>query len=159
MGCKVLVTVGTTSFDALIKAVDNPATQMELKRLGYTDICYQVGTSSLKIRNKILRTRVVPFEHDFETLLKKSELIISHMGGGTIIDVFRLRKKAIFVPNPDVSGNHQVQLFRIMDGRFTATLETLQGKIAMATETPGDFFAKIFPPIPFNHAMENMLSQ
>ncbi|ORM41735.1 UDP-N-acetylglucosamine transferase subunit ALG13 -like protein [Babesia sp. Xinjiang] len=156
---QVLVTVGTTSFDDLILAVDNIELQLELKRLGYTDICYQIGASALEIKNKILNTKVLRFEQDFDNVIQRSELIISHMGAGTIIDVFRLRKKAIFVPNRKVAADHQMQLFRVMDERYRATLDNLKDKLKTATETTGPFFNRILPPGPLNEVIEDTLSQ
>lgn len=155
----MLVTVGTTSFDGLIEAVDELETQRRLKELGYTSICYQIGSSSREIQHEILTTRVVNFEQEFDELLRESDLIISHMGVGTIMDVFKLRKKAIFVPNPAVSDNHQMQIFRIMDSRFTATLGTLRQKLGEATETTGDFFQMLLPPMPLDDLIQHLLSQ
>lgn len=39
----VFVTVGTTSFDALVKAVDTLEVKQELFRRGYTKLCIQMG--------------------------------------------------------------------------------------------------------------------
>ncbi|GIX63246.1 glycosyltransferase family protein 28, putative [Babesia caballi] len=150
MARRVLVTVGTTSFDGLIAAVDDAETQLELKRLGYTDICYQIGESARQIQHEILRTRVVRFAKDFDALLRESELVISHMGAGTILDVFRLRKKALFVPNNQLADDHQMQLFRVMDERYRSTLGSIREKLAIAAETPGDFFARLLPAGQFN---------
>ncbi|CDR94155.1 glycosyltransferase family protein 28, putative [Babesia bigemina] len=155
---QVLVTVGTTCFDGLIEAVDNVETQLELKRLGYTHIYYQIGRSSRVIQQNILVTRSVRFEEDFVERLRESELVISHMGAGTIIDIFRLKKKAIFVPNNNVADNHQMQLFGVMDGRHVAALDTLRSRLSTATETPGDFFGRLLPAVPLNEVVERTMS-
>ncbi|GBE60682.1 U1 snRNP-associated Usp106 [Babesia ovata] len=155
---QVLVTVGTTSFDELIEAVDNADTQLELKRLGYTHIYYQIGRSSRVIQQNILVTRSVRFEDNFVERLRESELVISHMGAGTIIDIFRLQKKAVFVPNNKVADNHQMQLSRVMDGRHVATLDTLRSRLSTATETPGHFFAMLLPAGPLNEVLERTMS-
>jgi beta-1,4-N-acetylglucosaminyltransferase len=39
----VLVTVGTTCFDALVKAVDSPEMKEALLEKGYTDLLIQMG--------------------------------------------------------------------------------------------------------------------
>ena len=49
----VFVTVGTTSFDALVKAVDTREVKEELSRRGYTDILIQMGRGSY-IPSKVL---------------------------------------------------------------------------------------------------------
>lgn len=42
----VFVTVGTTSFDALVKAVDSPTVKQELATKGYTHLLIQMGRGS-----------------------------------------------------------------------------------------------------------------
>lgn len=42
----VFVTVGTTCFDSLVKAVDNQEVQDELLRRGFTDLVIQMGRGS-----------------------------------------------------------------------------------------------------------------
>lgn len=42
----VFVTVGTTSFDTLVKAVDSEQVKTELFRKGYTNLLIQMGRGS-----------------------------------------------------------------------------------------------------------------
>lgn len=49
----VFVTVGTTSFDALVRAVDTPEVKNELFKKGYTDILIQMGRG-LYIPTKVI---------------------------------------------------------------------------------------------------------
>lgn len=42
----VFVTVGTTSFDTLVKAVDSERVKAELFRKGYTNLLIQMGRGS-----------------------------------------------------------------------------------------------------------------
>ncbi|EDO06515.1 glycosyl transferase [Babesia bovis T2Bo] len=159
MAKQVLVTVGTTSFDELIAAVDTDIVQHELQKLGYTHICYQTGRSLYKVKSAILKTSVLQFDHDFDKLINQSELIISHMGAGTVIDVFNAKKKAIFIPNHNVAGNHQMELYNVMDECYKARLDNLISKIKHATETTGPFFHLLLPPTRLKEAIENTLSQ
>lgn len=54
----VFVTVGTTSFDALVKSVDSETVQKELLAKGYTHLLIQMG------RGSYLPTKVVTtFNH------------------------------------------------------------------------------------------------
>lgn len=50
----VFVTVGTTCFDALVKAVDTQDVKNELFKKGYTDILIQMG------RGSYIPARVIP---------------------------------------------------------------------------------------------------
>lgn len=42
----VFVTVGTTSFDSLVRAVDTPEVREALFKKGYTDLVIQMGRGS-----------------------------------------------------------------------------------------------------------------
>lgn len=42
----VFVTVGTTSFDTLVRAVDTQEVKEELSKRGYTDLVIQMGRGS-----------------------------------------------------------------------------------------------------------------
>ncbi|GAA0187069.1 hypothetical protein LIER_34357 [Lithospermum erythrorhizon] len=49
----VFVTVGTTSFDSLVRAMDNKNVQEELFRKGYTHLLIQMGRGTY-IPNKVV---------------------------------------------------------------------------------------------------------
>jgi beta-1,4-N-acetylglucosaminyltransferase len=101
----VLVTVGTTKFDSLIQAVDDPAVQSLLKSLGYNEIICQIGTGSYipSLSNFRLVPSLLPFIQD-------ADLIISHGGAGTILESLRMGKKLIVVTNTYLMNNHQSEL-------------------------------------------------
>lgn len=45
-GGQVFVTVGTTSFDALVKVVDSPECKIALANKGYSSLVIQIGRGS-----------------------------------------------------------------------------------------------------------------
>ena len=60
----VFVTVGTTSFDALVRAVDSQEVRETLFRKGYTHLVIQMGRGSY-IPSKVLANRHMVFELSF----------------------------------------------------------------------------------------------
>merc|ERR1712233_85388 len=49
---------------------------------------------------------------EFQELLKKSSLIISHAGAGSILESLRLGKKIFVVNNDTLMHNHQLEICR-----------------------------------------------
>jgi beta-1,4-N-acetylglucosaminyltransferase len=99
---KILVTVGTTRFDSLVKFMDTHA--------AFTghDIEFQIADGAYKPVNYPALTFV-----DHETILAKyrsSDVVISHAGAGTIYQLLDMRKKCIIVPNLDRSDKHQLDI-------------------------------------------------
>ncbi|EGV61926.1 N-acetylglucosaminyldiphosphodolichol N-acetylglucosaminyltransferase catalytic subunit alg13 [Yamadazyma tenuis] len=50
------------------------------------------------------------FSPDLNSLIRSSDLIISHGGTGTLIDILKLHKKLIVVYNESLMDNHQKQI-------------------------------------------------
>ncbi|RCV32973.1 hypothetical protein SETIT_7G045900v2 [Setaria italica] len=97
----VFVTVGTTCFDALVKAVDSDEVKEALLQKGYTDLLIQMG------RGTYMPSKVR--EAYFETL--------------------RLGKPLIVVVNEDLMDNHQSELAEELADRkhlLCARPQTLQ---------------------------------
>lgn len=88
----VFVTVGTTCFDALIRAVDDRAVADALAAAGYTHLVMQVGAGQYRPRRllppnakttKLLNGLTVEyFEYadSLATYLQEAALVISHAG-------------------------------------------------------------------------------
>ncbi|CAH9080997.1 unnamed protein product [Cuscuta epithymum] len=82
----VFVTVGTTSFDALVTAVDTPQVKNELFKKGYTDIIVQMGRGNY-VPVKSAKENGSPamdcftFSSSIAEYLKSASLVISHAGG------------------------------------------------------------------------------
>ncbi|KAJ3504180.1 hypothetical protein NLJ89_g8071 [Agrocybe chaxingu] len=116
------VTVGSTGFDALVSAVFTDEALAALHRKGYTELVVQCGKSTFQFADGIqngetqtLRRAGVDIKYwtykpSLEEEYAKADLVISHAGSGTILDVLRKGKSMIVVPNPTLLDNHQEEL-------------------------------------------------
>ncbi|EMR09678.1 hypothetical protein PNEG_01866 [Pneumocystis murina B123] len=114
----VLVTVGSTRFDALILNIQKKSVQNALISQGFSKIVVQYGKSE-DIFNQwepINGMEVSGFSYskDIEEEFQKSSLIISHAGSGSIIEALELKKQLIVVVNETLMDNHQKELTQIM---------------------------------------------
>ncbi|KAF9036601.1 glycosyltransferase 28 [Panaeolus papilionaceus] len=116
------VTVGSTKFDKLIQAIFSEEVLSSLKERGYTHLIVQCGNSAFDMADKIVGGReesleIVGVHIEFwqykpslEKCYEKADLVISHAGSGTIVDVLRMGKVMIVVPNNTLADNHQEEL-------------------------------------------------
>uniref|UniRef100_A0A7N0TA76 Glycosyl transferase family 28 C-terminal domain-containing protein n=1 Tax=Kalanchoe fedtschenkoi TaxID=63787 RepID=A0A7N0TA76_KALFE len=134
----VFVTVGTTSFDKLVRAVDTQEVKQELYRKGYTSLIIQMGRGSF-IPTKCagedgsLAVDAFTFSSTIADHLKSADLVISHAGSGSIFETLRLSKPLIVVVNEDLMDNHQSELAEELADRkhlFCARPQTLHQTIA-----------------------------
>ncbi|KAI5124578.1 hypothetical protein M0805_003097 [Coniferiporia weirii] len=120
---RAFVTVGSTQFDDLVDAVLSEPVLRALREKGFTHLTIQCGkysaASGLESSNEdgpwfLMRGNVEIEVWRYKPTLKDdysaAEVVISHAGSGTIIDVLRLGKPLIVVPNPSLLDNHQVDL-------------------------------------------------
>ncbi|KMS97943.1 hypothetical protein BVRB_4g097180 [Beta vulgaris subsp. vulgaris] len=111
----VFVTVGTTLFDALVRAVDAPEFKQDLYAKGYTHLLIQIGRGSyIPTRSTgddgSLAVEYFTFSSSIAESLRSASLVISHAGSGSIFETLRLRKPLIVVVNEDLMDNHQAEL-------------------------------------------------
>ena len=127
---QVLVTVGTTNFDALVRALDRPEVAEALVALGYTRLVLQIGATAAYEPAELVPAgaraathgsglevewfRLVP---SLGRLIEASALVISHAGAGSIFETLRAGKPLIAVPNARLMDNHQVELARELAAR------------------------------------------
>lgn len=122
-GPMVFLTVGTTKFDALVAAADDPALADALADAGYTRLVMQVGCGEYKPHRLMpaagaktgrytgkLDVEWFDFAPSLADYMKAADLIISHAGSGSLFEALRLRKVAVAVPNPILMHNHQAEL-------------------------------------------------
>jgi len=109
MGKKILITVGSTHFDQLIRVIDSTEFLDLANRMGYDEIFAQIGNYGGKIEN--LKTYSQYLKPD-EMKKKRSEadLVIGHAGAGTIMEVLQNGKPLIVVVNDSLMENHQTEL-------------------------------------------------
>ncbi|XP_045811972.1 UDP-N-acetylglucosamine transferase subunit ALG13 homolog [Trifolium pratense] len=147
----VFVTVGTTSFDALVKAVDSENVKKELLVKGYTHLLIQMGRGSyVPTKSEGEGSLVVDyftFSSSIADHLRSASLVISHAGSGSIFETLRLRKPLIVVVNEDLMDNHQSELADELANRkhlYCASPQTLHQTISdmdlnsLLPYTPGD---------------------
>ena len=113
----VFVTVGTTEFSGLIKAVDGEHLHAELLKQGFSRLIVQYGRGAYRpSRGKGLEhsSSLVVESYDFKPTLDDdldaADLIISHAGAGSILETLRRKKQLIVVVNDQLMDNHQLEL-------------------------------------------------
>ncbi|KAH7889456.1 glycosyltransferase 28 [Phlebopus sp. FC_14] len=116
----VFVTVGSTKFDALVQAAISKPVLDELEKKGYTRMVLQRGHSDLgkDVAQDEHRMQIETwkFKPTIQADIERADLVVSHAGSGTILDVLRSGKPLIVVPNPDLLDNHQEELASKLDG-------------------------------------------
>ncbi|KAH8583396.1 glycosyl transferase [Cryptosporidium sp. chipmunk genotype I] len=120
----VLVTVGTTKFDLLIKHVDKVEFLDQLLECGYNNLFIQYGSGEYvpnprKVKHskicdnsidndQFLEIKAIPYLK--EILYSDFDLVIGHAGAGTILNSLRNNRKMIVVINKSLMDNHQAEL-------------------------------------------------
>ncbi|KAL4067860.1 glycosyltransferase family 1 protein [Scleroderma citrinum] len=126
----VFVTVGSTQFDALVQAVTSEEVLDALHTKGYRKVVLQRGNSTLAegdgtmtLGKRGMEVETWTFKPSIEIDIQRADLVISHAGSGTILDVLRQGKPMIVVPNPTLLDNHQQELASKLDdlGHLRAT--------------------------------------
>lgn len=111
MNCHVLITVGTTKFEKLIETASNEDVLDVLHSLGYTSVTFQTGKGNYKeVCHSKLQLVYERYFQNFEEEIEKADLIISHAGAGTCLEVLKRHKALIVVINEELMDNHQTEL-------------------------------------------------
>ncbi|XP_027335807.1 UDP-N-acetylglucosamine transferase subunit ALG13 homolog [Abrus precatorius] len=147
----VFVTVGTTCFDALVRAVDSNDVKQALFAKGYTHLLIQMGRGSYlptkSERDGSLAVDYFTFSSSIADHLRSASLVISHAGSGSIFETLRLEKPLIVVVNEDLMDNHQSELAEELADRkhlYCASPHTLHQTIpdmdltSLLPYSPGD---------------------
>lgn len=100
----ILVTVGTTKFDSLIKYLD----QNLIKNVEFV---FQIANGKYLPKN----FTYFRFTNEIEKYYEEADIVITHAGAGTIYRLLEKRKKMIIVPNNERRDNHQVDIAKFMD--------------------------------------------
>jgi len=135
-GYLIFTLVGThpQAFDRLLKKIDE---LIESKKITESVIA-QIGVSGYKPEN--YKAKSFFSNSGMKSLIKKSSLVISHAGAGTIITALRADKKIIVVPRLKKFGehtnDHQLELARALEkeGKVIAVykIENLGAAISAA---------------------------
>ncbi|TFY81700.1 hypothetical protein EWM64_g2301 [Hericium alpestre] len=119
-GMRAFITVGSTKFDALVQTVLSQPVLDSLRLEGYSDIVVQCGKSHIEgfadsetlwtFERHGVNVHMWRFKPSLEEEYNDADLVISHAGSGTILDVLRKGKPMIVIPNPTLLDNHQQEL-------------------------------------------------
>jgi len=126
---QLLVTVGTTEFDALIKALDCEEFWQYTRTQMYSDIIFQIGRGVYEpvylagsdhdvgsgIRSRFSWFRFVP---DLSSIVRECDTVISHCGAGTILEVLESGARLIVAVNESLMDNHQMELADALSAGF-----------------------------------------
>ncbi|KAG8705218.1 N-acetylglucosaminyldiphosphodolichol N-acetylglucosaminyltransferase catalytic subunit alg13 [Ceratobasidium sp. 394] len=143
----VFVTVGSTKFDDLARAVLSSEVLDALRTRGFSELVFQCGNSDMtglvpQSSTEVewnwtdgktgMEISVWRFKPELAKSFEQASLVISHAGSGTILEVLRLPRPMIVVPNETLLDNHQVELANALEGLghlFTSTPSTLVNTI------------------------------
>lgn len=115
---RVFVTVGTTQFEDLIEAVISDEILMQLQQIECKVLKIQYGAGHAIDTATIRRIQsqfsinidCFNFKENISTDITSSDLIISHAGAGSCIEVLTSKKPLIVVVNDKLMNNHQTEL-------------------------------------------------
>ncbi|TPX38313.1 undecaprenyldiphospho-muramoylpentapeptide beta-N-acetylglucosaminyltransferase [Synchytrium microbalum] len=131
----VLFTVGSTRFDALVSAALSQNVLDALYISGFRHIYLQHGHSPTP-NNDINKTQfnitTFPFQPSMSEFINRADLVISHAGSGTILEVLYSHRKLIVIANDALMDNHQVELGKVLDREqylVLGSVDTLPGCI------------------------------
>lgn len=113
-----IVTVGSTKFEDLIRAIDSEPFITALAGLGIKRLKVQKGNGTYEptvvvgeaAREAGIEAEVITYSPSLPEELRCASLIISHAGAGTVLDCLNNRRRLLIVPNEVLMDNHQVQL-------------------------------------------------
>ncbi|MEW5300663.1 MAG: hypothetical protein WDW38_005393 [Sanguina aurantia] len=124
----VFVTVGTTKFDNLIRAVDSRTFAAALKHKGFTHLLVQKGNGTYSPSVLLgpgmssgttvdgLYVEFFDYASSLAQMILSSALVISHAGSGSIFETLTVGVPLIVVPNPLLMDNHQQELGHQLEG-------------------------------------------
>src|SRR5688500_14118574 len=101
---KIFVTVGTTSFDSLIKFIDE-----EFHKKGY-EITFQISEGKYIPKN----FEYFKFSENIDFYYKDCDVAITHAGAGSVYRLLELKKKIIIIPNLERVDKHQIEIAEYM---------------------------------------------
>lgn len=96
----IFVTVGTTAFDSLIKAMDDISNRVK------EPIICQIADGKYLPKN----CEYFRFKPTLEEEFHNADLVICHGGAGTLFKLLELNKKTISIPNLERKDKHQTDL-------------------------------------------------
>ncbi|XP_052891902.1 UDP-N-acetylglucosamine transferase subunit ALG13 homolog [Anopheles moucheti] len=111
----VFVTVGTTEFQDLVRIVSSAAVLQQLSVLGCETLTIQFGKGeplNVEYIQKLTSIRLSAYglKSSIGEDISRADLVISHAGAGSCIEVLEAGKPLIVVVNETLMNNHQTEL-------------------------------------------------
>lgn len=109
----VFVTVGTTSFDELIKVITSSDAVETLKSRGYEKLVLQVGKGEVLPCPETcpqITLETFRFKDSLAEDMRRAHLVISHAGAGSCLEALGAGKPLLVVVNDKLMNNHQLEL-------------------------------------------------
>ncbi|KAG8229275.1 hypothetical protein J437_LFUL009636 [Ladona fulva] len=106
----IFVTVGTTKFDPLISTILRPQTLRVFRSRGYGSVSVQVGNGDVELVSGTvegINISCFRFLPSIANEINNADLVISHAGAGTCLEVLNAQKPLIAVVNSDLMDDHQ----------------------------------------------------
>lgn len=138
----VFVTVGTTQFDSLVSAVLSDPVLDCLAGLGCSSLTLQTGACAEVRVPRLWAEEILIKTYQYKPSLcqdiSDADLVISHAGAGTCIEVLQTGKTLAVIVNDSLMDNHQVELAEKLakEGYLVyGTVSTLVGTIEKSKST------------------------
>lgn len=162
-GGTVFVTVGTTLFEALIRAMTDARVLHKLARLGFDTLIIQYGKGrrpELPVNAPLRCVELYDFKETLTDDIRRADWIIGHAGAGTVSEVLsyhgesttttttttkHLKKRLVVVINTTLMHNHQTELAYAMGDRHH--LHVVEEPASLLQTTVWDDIAD-FEPVP-----------
>lgn len=142
MDKRVLVTVGTTRFDALMHALENREV-LEVLRTAWAcgTLVVQHGSGCPPQRTCIelqgIRLEAFDYTDSLDEQQERADLIISHAGAGSVLEALERAKPLVVVINETLMDNHQWELALALAQRNMLTATTCSGLAQALREARG----------------------
>lgn len=111
----IFVTAGSAGFDDLVKEIDKIAPKLKDK------VIVNVGYGKYKPKN----CEWVGYTDKFNDYVKKSSLIITHGGAGTLFTCLKTNKKIIAVSNQNHEDNQTDLVNKLSEEHYLISCENL----------------------------------
>ncbi|KAJ1965698.1 hypothetical protein GGI12_000597 [Dipsacomyces acuminosporus] len=138
----VYVTVGSTGFDDLIRAVSSKEFLRSLAGRGFRKLIVQCGSSESEFSPPQTATdtfgiAIESFDYTSTPLrfVDQADLIVCHAGTGSVLEALHSRKPTVVVVNRSLMDNHQSEIATALAREgylFAAEPDGLAGVIADA---------------------------
>ncbi|KAK2168976.1 hypothetical protein LSH36_13g26088 [Paralvinella palmiformis] len=110
---QVFVTVGTTSFDELIETLSSKTICQLLKKNGFKKVIMQIGRGQFEPPTDVqcdVELQYYRYKNSIDADILNADLVISHAGAGSCLEVLSAKKPLIVVINEGLMDNHQTEL-------------------------------------------------